>query len=248
MLWSDRRGGVSEGRYATLNLGDHVGDSEAAVAENRRRLAIAARSAVVAATGSPGSRAGGASPLPLAFLRQVHGSAVHVVASHDDLRGPGGPPEADAAVTAVPGVGVVALTADCVPVALACDGAVGVVHAGWQGLLGGVVEEAVGALRSLGAGRVKALVGPCVHARHYEFGAADLDSVAARLGPVVIARTGEGAPALDLPAAAKAALARAGVDGSEVEDLDVCTAASEHHFSHRRDGVTGRQALVAVLP
>lgn len=248
MLWSDRRGGVSEGRYATLNLGDHVGDSERAVAENRRRFAIAVHSAVGAVAEAPGSPGDGASLLPLVFLRQVHGSAVHVVASHEDLRKPGGPPEADAAVTAVPGIGVVALTADCVPVALACDGAVGVVHAGWQGLLGGVVEETVGVLRRLGRGRVKALVGPCVHAGHYEFGAADLDRVAERLGPGVIARTGAGAPALDLPAATKAALALAGVDGAEVEDLDVCTAGSDHHFSHRRDGITGRQALVAVLP
>ena len=88
------------------------------------------------------------------------------------------------------------------------------------------------------------MLGPCVHPEHYEFGADLLDRLVDRLGPEVAGRTVDGAPALDIPAAVRVSLARAGV--AEVTDVDVCTAASPDHFSHRRDGVTGRQAVVVV--
>ncbi len=84
-----------------------------------------------------------------------------------------------------------------------------------------------------------------MHPADDEFGRADLDRLVARLGPSVVARTCHGTPALDVPAAVRAALVRAGVD--DLEDVDVCTFASADHFSHRRDGRTGRQALVATL-
>jgi copper oxidase (laccase) domain-containing protein len=142
-------------------------------------------------------------------------------------------------------VPLVVQTADCAPVALATDDALGVVHAGWPGLLAGVIEVAVDALRSIGTGPVRAALGPCVHVDDYEFGRADLDRVVAALGPSVEGRTRRGAPALDVPAAVSAALRRAGVD--ELTDVDRCTFTSPEYFSYRRDGVTGRQALVAVL-
>src|SRR6185295_8218635 len=85
--------------------------------------------------------------------------------------------EADAAVTSVPGAAIAVQTADCVPIALLADGAVGVVHAGWRGLAAGVVEGAVQMLREAGDGPVRAAIGPCIRARCYEFGASDLDQV-----------------------------------------------------------------------
>jgi copper oxidase (laccase) domain-containing protein len=84
-----------------------------------------------------------------------------------------------------------------------------------------------------------------VHPEQYEFGAADLARVVDRLGPSVASRTADGRPALDIPEAVRAALGRAGV--TDCDDVGVCTAASTDHFSHRRDGTTGRQALVVVL-
>ncbi len=120
----------------------------------------------------------------------------------------------------------------------------GVVHAGHRGLLGGVVERAVGALRELGAGPVHALLGPCIRASRYEFGARDLEPLVATFGRTVATRTEWGTPAFDITEAVRIALQRAGVD--EFRDTAICTSASREHFSYRRDGVTGRQATVVV--
>jgi hypothetical protein len=184
------------------------------------------------------------------WLRQVHGATVVAGEDHareQDLAGRKDiePPEADAAVSATPGLPLVVLTADCAPVALACDDAVGVAHAGWPGLLGGVLEAAVARLRRIGSGPVRAALGPCVHPDRYEFGRRDLDRMVEALGPTVESRTAEGTPALDVPAGVRAALGNVGV--TDVHDVDVCTSASPDHFSHRRDGITGRQGLVVVL-
>jgi hypothetical protein len=91
---------------------------------------------------------------------------------------------------------------------------------------------------------VRAVLGPCVHAERYEFGAADLERLVRRFGPSVAGITEWGTPAFDLPEAVRLALRRAGV--IELVDVDTCTALSHDHFSHRRDGVTGRQAVVVV--
>jgi purine-nucleoside/S-methyl-5'-thioadenosine phosphorylase / adenosine deaminase len=217
---------VSVAPYAGLNLGDHVGDAPDAVAENRR---LAAR----AVTGDPGDAPG------WVWLRQVHGRAVVTVDAAPDT-----PPEADAAVTGRAGLALVVLTADCAPVALVAPEAVGVVHAGWPGLEQGVLGAAVDALRARSPGPVRAVLGPCVHPGRYEFGTDLLERLVAELGPEVAGRTDAGTPALDIPAAVRISLARAGVE--ELDDVGVCTAASPDHFSHRRDGVTGRQAVVVV--
>jgi YfiH family protein len=154
-------------------------------------------------------------------------------------------PSADAAVTAVPGVVLVVLTADCAPIAIADEVAVGVVHAGWRGLVAGVVPAAVAALRSVGEGPVRAAIGPCVRPAHYEFGPIDLARLSDRFGPGVEGRTASGAPALDVAAAVRVAFAEVGVD--DVDDPGWSTAADPSRwFSHRRDGTTGRQALVVV--
>ena len=121
---------------------------------------------------------------------------------------------------------------------------VGVVHAGWQGLLAGVVAAGVAALRALHDGPVRAVLGPCIHAGRYEFGEDALVPMVERFGPTVASRTDWGTPSLDVPSAVGIALREAGV--AEWADVDVCTAESPDHFSHRRDGVSGRQAVVVV--
>jgi purine-nucleoside/S-methyl-5'-thioadenosine phosphorylase / adenosine deaminase len=144
-----------------------------------------------------------------------------------------------------PDLPLVVVTADCAPIALASDTAVGAVHAGWPGLLAGVVEAGVARLRELGDGPVRAALGPCVHPRRYAFGPDDLAALVDRFGSSVAAVTDDGAPAFDVPAAVRVALADAGVH--DLVDVDICTSASPDHFSHRRDGDPGRQALVVVL-
>jgi polyphenol oxidase len=180
--------------------------------------------------------------LPWTWLHQVHGAGVVSVTRP----GEGAGIKADAAVTTEPGCALAVLTADCAPVALASsNGVIGVAHAGWRGAAAGVIEATVAEMEALGATGIEAAVGPCIHAECYEFGPADLDDVAARLGDSVRATTAKGAPALDLPAAVRVALHRAGVEA--ISDVDVCTACSPDHFSWRARQETQRQATVVWL-
>jgi YfiH family protein len=155
--FTTRAGGVSEGPYASLNLGRWTDDDPCAVAENRRR----------AADGRP-----------LAFGRQVHGTRVLTV--------DGGTPDdaivdADGVATAANGLVLLVLAADCLPVALATPGAIAMVHAGWGGLADGVLEEGVRAIRALGGdGPLHAAIGPGAGGCCYEVG----DEVAARFPDV----------------------------------------------------------------
>ena len=177
---------------------------------------------------------------PVSWLHQVHGRRVLAVEAGAPVCGD----EGDALVTAATGMALAVLTADCAPVALASpEGVVGAVHAGWAGLVEGVVEEAVRVMRRLGATTVEAVLGPCIHAECYEFGGAELERVTAALGPAVRGVTASGSPAVDLPAAVGAALSRAGA--TLVADVGVCTAcAADDHFSHRARGERERQALL----
>jgi YfiH family protein len=176
---------------------------------------------------------------PWTWLRQVHGDTVVTVSGP----GAGAGTKADAAVTASPRSVLAVLAADCAPVALVSpEGVVAAVHAGWRGLVAGVLERAVDAAYSLGATELQAVLGPCIHAECYEFGAADLDAVATKLGDAVRAVTTDSRPALDVPTAVRAALHGAGV--ADVDDVDVCTACSDDYFSWRARGELARQALV----
>jgi YfiH family protein len=232
-VWfTDRHGGRSSPPYDAANLADHVGDDPVRVATNRRLLAD------VLAARAPGTVP--ADPARWVWLRQVHGAAVTPVAT-----APATPPEADAAVTRVSGLPLVVQVADCAPIALVAPDAVAVVHAGWAGIERGVIGAAVRALREAGGDPVTAVVGPCIHPERYEFGADLLARLVDAFGDEVAGRTADGRPALDVPAATRVELARAGV--TAVTDVDVCTAASPDHFSARRDGTTGRQAVVVVL-
>jgi polyphenol oxidase len=201
-LFTTRRGGVSEGPYASLNLGLWTDDDARRVRDNRERVRAAA----------------GASRL--AQGRQVHGTRVVVDAE--------GIEEADGQVISGRGVAAVVLVADCLPVALAGQQRVGVVHAGWRGLAAGVLEAGVEA-----TGAVCAAIGPGIGPCCYEVG----DDVRAVFG--TSERT------LDLKAIARGRLEAAGV--RDIHDCGLCTSCdAERFFSHRRDrGVTGRQAGLA---
>ena len=207
------------------NVGDHVGDDPAAVAAHRE--------AIAAAAGLPDIG-------HWVWLRQVHGA--RIVAADAPMP----PPEADGALTVRRGLPIAIVTADCAPVVVACDDAVAVVHAGHRGLAAGIIEHAVADVRAAGGGEVRAFLGPCIRAARYEFGADDLAPLVARFGDEVAGRTDTGAVALDIPAGVRIALERSGV--TDFEDCGVCTSEAPGYFSHRRDGATGRQATIAVLP
>jgi purine-nucleoside/S-methyl-5'-thioadenosine phosphorylase / adenosine deaminase len=222
VAFTDRHGGVSIQPYDTANLGFATGDDPNAVTENRRRVAHDV-------SDEPDAR-------DWAWARQVHGALVVAVDA------PGGAGDADALVTAAADVSLVVLAADCAPIALVADGAVAAVHCGWRGLVAGVLEAAVRVVQGRARGPVRAVIGPCICPAHYEFGANELEQVTRRLGTAVEGRTEAGSVALDLRAGVGAALASAGVD--HCADVDICTYESSDYFSHRRDGVTGRQALI----
>jgi len=179
---------------------------------------------------------------------QVHGTTVQTV--HDDWEGAGRTTdsdaqptiEADGQATALPGMGVLALTADCLPVALGANGVVAMVHAGWRGLATGVLEEGVRAVRGLGgSGEMAAAIGPGAGPCCYEVG----DEVHAAFGG---AYRIESPPTrnIDLKAIARDRLLAAGV--SEVRAVAACTICDERFFSHRREGArAGRQGGVAWL-
>ena len=176
-------------------------------------------------------------------LSQVHGPRVVVV----DRPGAGNGEPADAAVTTASGAALAVLTADCAPVGLASpEGVLGVVHAGWKGLRAGIVESAVTAMRRLGATRIEAVLGPCIHPCCYSFGEDDLIELSSRYGPAVRSSDRSGAPALDLPAAVKVALHNAGA--RLVGDSRTCTGCSGGYWSWRKCATPRRQATVVWRP
>ena len=150
-------------------------------------------------------------------------------------------------VATASGAALAVLTADCAPVAFASpEGVLGIAHAGWRGLRAGVVEATVTTMRRLGATRVEAVIGPCIHPCCYPFGAADLDRLTARLGEPVRAVDRNGAPALDLPAGVRVALHSSGA--VLVGDAATCTSCSDDHWSWRQSAAPFRQATVVWRP
>lgn len=175
---------------------------------------------------------------PWAWLRQVHGAGVVRVAGQ-----PVAGEDADALVSVAGPVVLSVFTADCAPIAMACgSGAMAAVHAGWKGLLAGVVPAAVTELRRSGGDAPVAALGPCIGPECYEFSPADLEVVVHRFGASVVSETSGGRPALDMRAAVRASLDQAGVE--LVFDAGVCTACSADHWSHRASADKERQALL----
>jgi polyphenol oxidase len=216
VAFSTRRGGVSGGRYASLNLGLLTADEAANVEENRRLLCAEVD----------------ADPERLALNRQVHGTTVRRAQAGE--RGE----HADGLWTDEPGLPLLAMTADCLPVALARTNGdtpvLAILHVGWRGLADGVIANGVDAV----GGRLAAAIGPGIGPCCYEVG----PEVAERFEPDLL--TGRN---LDLWTAAERALRAAGVE--EVERTDLCTACQpDLFFSHRRDhGDTGRQGVIGLV-
>jgi polyphenol oxidase len=216
VAFTTRVGGVSEPPYDSLNLTRGTGDDEARVEENRRRACRA--------LGLPYER--------LAFNRQVHSPTVH--RARPGGRGVPG----DGLWTDEPELPLLAMSADCLPIAVAVtEGAprLAVLHAGWKGLSEGVVEAGVAAL---GDAPKAAVIGPAIGPCCYEVG-----PEVARLFEPSLLREGR----LDLWSAAERALRRAGVE--RVERVDLCTRDHpELFFSHRRDGLArGVQGVIGAV-
>jgi hypothetical protein len=180
----------------------------------------------------------------LCSSRQVHGTALHVI---EHVAGAGGEPvliDADGQATALREVGAMVMGADCLPVALGCEGAVATVHAGWRGLAAGVLEQGVRVLLGLASadGPLVAIVGPGAGVCCYEVGPEVHTALGTDAGAAQHARGRH----VDLRAIARERLLAAGV--AEVRDIDACTICDERFFSHRREGASaGRQAGVAWL-
>ncbi len=173
------------------------------------------------------------------WLRQVHGTDVVRVTAPGQHAGA----TADGAITTMLDAPIAVTTADCSPVVLVSTSGVAVVHAGWRGALGGIVETAATGLRRAGGEPVAALLGPCISASQYEFGVADLAKVAAVYGDEVRSTTNDGAPALDMAAVIGAACRAA---GWPAPSATACTS-DTRFFSHRVRGDLGRQTTVAWL-
>jgi YfiH family protein len=232
-VFATRVGGVSAAPYDGLNLGMHVEDEWRRVHANRELLAAAT-----------GVAAG-----DLVFAQQVHGAGVATVDRSSSRGRDGGVAGVDALVTATPGLALVVLAADCLPVLLAEPqaGVVAAAHAGRQGLVAGVLQAAVEQMAALGADpqRVRASIGPAACGRCYEVPEALADEVE-RAVPGSRATTRQGTPSVDLVAGATAVLRRVGV--AEVETVGGCTIEHvDRWFSYRRDGRTGRHAGVVWL-
>lgn len=219
-LITTREGGFSAPPYATLNLGQHVGDDQAKVSQNRRLLTSQLPSEPV-------------------WLNQVHGVTVVDAGQINH-----GVPEADASISRIPGVVCAVMTADCLPVLLAdIDGkVVGAAHAGWRGLANGVLEATVTAMGVPGD-RLVAYLGPAIGPEAFEVGeevrqafmADDLDAEHAFTSVL------DGKYLANIYMLARHRLSKLGIE--TVYGGNFCTVIERHRFfSYRRDHVTGRMA------
>jgi YfiH family protein len=225
-FFTARDGGASTAPFDSLNLATHVGDDRALVELNRAVVEFDARA-------------------PVVFLNAEHGARVHFV---DDASVE--PPSADVLVTNVLGIALAAIAADCVPLLLhdAATGAVAAAHVGRQGLWVGAVDAAVAALLNLrptSASRwlISASVGPAICGKCYEVPIGLRYEVAER-HPVAASATAWFTPALDIPRAVETRLGELGV--GQIIRHRYCTYEETMYFSHRREGITGRQAGVVV--
>ncbi len=212
VAFADRRGGVSEAPYNWLNLAARVEDDPAHVEENRRRAAAAV----------------GFEPESLALARQVHEVGV-VEVTEGGMAG-----SADGLVTKEGGPVAAILTADCAPVVVANADAVAVLHAGWRGLVAGIIERGVEHI----GGAEAAWIGPSIRDCCYEVGPEVVEAFREKGLP-----GGDGR--VDTALAARTALTRLDVESIAVAPN--CTHCDPNYFSYRRDGVTGRQGAFAGL-
>jgi len=229
--FSTRIGGASKAPFASLNLGGTT-DSADNIAENFRRLTEAA--------GCPGKL--------IRRTSQVHGKNAMWVDSHD----PSKPlPSADAILTDDPRCISCIRTADCVPILIASEDGrvVAAVHAGWRGVIAGVVPAALAALKTRSRPDIEflAAIGPCISIHHFEVGFEVVVEFTNTFGPSApILRSPGHRPHIDLGQCIHLQLRAAGLSGDQIDTTDRCTFRDEaEFFSHRRDnGITGRMAAI----
>jgi YfiH family protein len=240
--FSTRRGGVSHGPFESLNLGNPTGaglqDSAEHLADNYQRLHDAI----------------GVAQRQRCWVHQVHGERVAVVRNAQAFESGD---DADALLCDDPRRVVAVRTADCVPILAASDdgAVVAAIHAGWRGVVAGVVPAAVGALcRQWGIkpARLTLAVGPCIGADAYEVGAdvleqfvCDFPATAAGAEAPIQRRVGDRG-LLDLRRAVHRQLLASGIPAHQIDETDRCTYLhADEFFSHRRDnGITGRMAAI----
>lgn len=229
--FTTRHGGVSDGAFASLNLGRSTGDDDRAVAENHRRLA---------------TQAGFALERLATPARQVHGAGVVRAGEPADAQR-----DCDAIVTGDRGLAIGIRTADCVPVLLlhpptACGGAV---HAGWRGVAAGVVAAGVDAM-GVPANELLAAIGPAIGGCCYEVDDATFAKVRDAAPETAAVATRAGHVRIDLIAGVRGQLRAAGLEASSIDVVGGCTACDpSRFFSHRRDrGATGRHLAFLMAP
>lgn len=229
--FTERTGGASSGSFRSLNLGSRTADDPTAVAANRAQVC------------------GALDIAGFARAEQVHGGRSATVRPEDAAAGFDRPDAAiagvDALATTERDVALAVVTADCVPLALADPrrGRLAVVHAGWRGVAAGVVATAVAGFADPTS--ILAAIGPAIGPDHYEVGEDVARAVSSATEEGAVVSRMNGTVRLDLPATVARVLRELGV--RRVERDPSCTACEdERFFSHRRDGPTGRQALVAV--
>lgn len=228
--FSTRLGGVSEGAYASLNLGYLAGDARERVEENVRRLC----------------RAAALQPEDLHTVSQVHGDRVLQVGA--ERRGQASAvagPQADGMWTAEAGLALGIKVADCVPVLIADPRGrrVAAVHSGWRGTDAEIASRAVEALAAAGSAPqdLHVAIGPSIRVCCYEVSGDLADRFRQKFGPEVVIPE-DGVPHLDLVRSIRISLLRSGVPDAQIDALPECTHCdSRLYFSHRRDrGQTGR--------
>jgi YfiH family protein len=231
-----RHGGVSEGPYRSLNFSRSVGDEPERVAMN---LALAAEAL-------------GVGPERVFFLSQVHGTNAVALAGNEN-REAVVEVEGDALASRAAGLACGVRTADCVPVLLGDkrSGAAAAVHAGWRGIVRGVLEAGVTKLRELAGGDVElvAALGPHIRLWSFEVGEDVADEIAnASPVPCVVRRDGM-KPHVRLDNIVRAKLGALGVKPEDIDDVGGCTVTEdERFFSYRRDGKVGGRHLSAIVP
>ena len=216
--FTNRTGGVSTGAFASLNLGDHVGDDPTAVAENRTILA---------------KKFG-----PVQFMKQVHGDRIAIIEEVTDEA-----PTADALVTGIPGIALAVMVADCIPLLLKSPEVVAAVHVGRRGLQNEITRKTIALMKDMGSSSITAIIGPGICGTCYEV-SEDLFNEVVATHPFTESRTPTGTFALDLHAGLRSVLSDEGIG---ILDKFECTFENSKLFSYRRDSITGRQAGIISL-
>ena len=212
-FFTDRLGGYSQGDFSSLNLALHVEDEAATVLRNRDVIEQSHGTTV--------------------YMNQVHGNNVEVIsAPMDQIL------TCDGLVTNVAGITLAVLVADCIPLLLSSQNIVAAVHVGRRGLVNGVAAKTVNIMRELGADEITAKLGPSICGPCYEVDQVTYEEVIS-IHPSARSKTSAGSPALDLPTALVADLAKLSIE-SHVDSR--CTQEDDDLFSYRKSHRTGRQA------